>query len=240
MKFKNFSLKRALLFGFVFYISFSFALLWNYIEWITKIVMLLDFAFIGLLYFSISKYNSSKKEYYKLLTYPILIGILYISLKLLFTYFHEANHAFTVFLYREELIEIKFLRLGLGYTRYHEIESSLIESHVVISGSLGNVIILNIILFVTIAYRKDLKLEIYLPHYFIFGVFMYEEISYWRTSILNGYGDGWFFLELNTNFDLQITLFAINCILLIEMLLISLFFVYELYTQSIRKKENLQ
>jgi len=231
LKIKKNSLYKVILLGFLIYIGFSFVFLWNYIEGITKIIMLIVFAWIGLLYYLLARYHSSKKGYNKLLTCLILIVILYFSLKFLFTFNHEANHALTVLLHKVNLFEIKFLKFGVGVTVFEEIPSSFIESNIVISGSLGNVIILTLFLLVTIASRKDVKLEIFIPHYVIFGVYLYEEINYWQRSILNGLGDGWQFLELNPGIDNSIALFTINCIIWIVIVLLSLFLFYDLYTR---------
>ena len=233
------TLTKVILLGVIIYISFSIGLLWNYLEGFTKIIMLIDFAFIGPLYFYLAKYQSSKKENNKFLACSILVGVLFLSLTFLFTFIHEANHALTAILYRINLTEIKFLKFGEGVTGYGEIGSSLIESNIVISGSLGNVIILTPILLITIANRKDLKLEIYVPHYIIFSVYLYGEVKYWQTSILDGWGDGWQFLELNSYIDNSSTLFIINGILWMEIAILSIFFLYDLYTRIIRGRINL-
>ena len=201
--------------------------------------MLIDFAFIGPLYFYLAKYQSSKKENNKFLACSILVGLLFFSLTFLFTFIHEANHALTAILYRINLTEIMFLKFGVGVTGFEEIGSSLIESNIVISGSLGNVIILTLVLIGTIMSRKNLKLEIYVPHYIIFSVFLYGEIKYWHTSILNGWGDGWHFLELNSLIDISSTLLIITCILWMEIAILSIFFLYDLYTRIIRGRINL-
>lgn len=239
MKIKAISFNRVIIFGVLIYTSFSIGLLWNYMEVMTKIIILIQIAIIGILYFLIAKYQSSKKEYSKFVVCLALITILYVSLKLLFTFIHEANHANTVLIYKINLIEIRFLKFGVGATSFGETGSSLIESNIVISGSLGNAIILTLFLLVTITSRKDLKLEIYIPHYIIFSAYLFEEIKYWQTSIINGWGDGWHFLELNSLIDISSTLLIITCILWMEVAILSIFFLYDLYTRVIRGRINL-
>jgi len=233
------SLNRIIPLGILIYTCFCIGLLWNYMEVMTQIIMLIQIVGFGLLYFLIAKYISSKKEFSKWLVCLTLITILYFSLKLLFTFIHEANHAITVIIHKINLIEIKFLKFGVGATIFGETGSSLIESNIVISGSLGNAIILTLFLLVTITSRKELKIEIYIPHYIIFSAYLFEEIKYWQNSIVNGWGDAWHFLELNPLIDISSTLLIITCILWMEISILSIFFLYDLYMRLIRGRINL-
>jgi len=157
------------------------------------------------------------------------------SSKILVIFLHETGHAITALLYGVSLIEVRILSILQGVTLIEESSSSIIMSNLAISGGLGIVIILVLLLVGLLASRKDLKADIFIPVYIVTSLHLFEEIRYWYTSILKRFGDGWDFIELNPQIDCVNTLFIINSILWMATTILSLIFVYPFSKNFIRK-----
>jgi len=185
---------------------------------------------IGVLFYINYKINS-----YIFIKCTFFTYFLYMSSKILVIFLHETGHAITALLYGVSLIEVRILSILQGVTLIEESSSSIIMSNLAISGGLGIVIILVLLLVGLLASRKDLKADIFIPVYIVTSLHLFEEIRYWYTSILKRFGDGWDFIELNPQIDCVNTLFIINSILWMATTILSLIFVYPFSKNFIRK-----
>ena len=194
------------------------------------IFSLIGFVLTGFIFWLITKYQASQNIHvsFKLIISAILTFFLYISSNLLVVLIHEANHVLTAFFYGVSLYEVIILPLR-GFTIIGKSGSIFIKSHIAIAGTLGIVIVLLLVLVVLIGNRKHLKIEIFIPLYIVFGIHLVEEIRYWHRCILNRFGDGWFFLELNPTINYSIALIVISILLGLCIMILSLIFGYFLY-----------
>ena len=157
------------------------------------------------------------------------------SSKFLVIFLHETGHAITALLYGVSLIEVRIISLFQGVTIIEESSSSIIMSNITISGSLWIIIILVLLLIGLLVSRKDLNVDKFIPVYVVISLHLFEEIRYWYTSILKGFGDGWDFMELNPQIDCVNALFIINNILWMGTTILFLILVYPFSKRFIRR-----
>lgn len=121
-----------------------------------------------------------------------------------FTFIHELNHASSTILLGGEVIELKVVSPRNGNTLstgFSNVGGVLIF---LIAGSLGNIIVFSLFLTFIVKKRLSIKIELFIPLYFIFSYNLLDEIGYWGLGFLFLVGDAGLFLLYNPYFYREI------------------------------------
>ncbi len=139
-----------------------------------------------------------------------------------FTFFHELHHASSAILLGGEVIELKVVSPRNGNT-LSSFSNLVAGSFFLIAGSLGNVIIYFFFLEKLIKNRFTMKIELFIPLYFMFSYNLLDEIGYWFLGFFFQSGDAGLFLQIYPIFNreiclvISIILYAVCVVLLLKL-----------------------
>lgn len=134
-------------------------------------------------------------------TFKLLLGIVFFyltinSIRYIFIFTHEASHAIVGIFYGLDITDFKISLNGKSYTKFLYIPYGITASIIIVSGSLG-ALILGALIILLLMQRKEIKAEIFFPFFWLIVLLMLGEIDYWIASVLSETGDAWDFLQNN-------------------------------------------